>query len=134
MHKKIAKYYEMLEQMDSCGKGNSEVFDDGSEALYCLLFKLMGDKRSINSLATDWIDWPTASALIGAAESGEYSELLNQMMDHDCGITENCDVVDLNDSIMLELERFVPSLTNKISSGHMVKNANFLNDVWLSRS
>ena len=59
----IFNYYEFLEKEDDNYQGNSEIIDDGSEALYCILFKLMGDARTFESLCSDFLDWPTATEL-----------------------------------------------------------------------
>lgn len=132
--KTIVQYYELLERKDADGSGDSSIFDDGSEALYCLLFKLMGDKRSIETLSTEWIDWPTASALVNAAETGDYSDLLSQMSDHDCGLSENCDVVDVSDVTIETLEKFIPMLVTQVKSGKLAKDVDFLNEAWLACS
>ena len=46
----IYNFYEFLEKEDTNFKNNGAIVDDGFEALYCLLFKLMGDGRTIPEL------------------------------------------------------------------------------------
>ena len=84
----IFNYYEFLENEDENYKGNYEIVDDGSEALYSILFKLMGDTRTFDSLCSDVLDWPAASELKYSAQDGEYSSVVDMMREKDCGMPE----------------------------------------------
>ena len=96
----IFNYYEFLENEDENYKGNYEIVDDGSEALYSILFKLMGDTRTFDSLCSDVLDWPAASELKYSAQDGEYSSVVDMMREKDCGMLQNQAVMEISDKII----------------------------------
>ena len=122
---KIVDYYNFLESED---EGNSRVFDDGSEALYCLLFKLLGDKRSMYDI-TGISDFPTATELKVGAEEGDYNYILNQAEEHCCELEENGVTQGITAEIIQKLEKFLPALTDRIQSQELARNSDFLNSL-----
>ena len=122
---KIVDYYNFLESKD---EGNSKVFDDGSEALFCLLFKLLGDERSMYDI-TCIFDFPTATELKGGAEEGDYSYILNQAEEHGCELEENGVTQGITAEIIQKLENFLPALTDRIQSQELARNSDFLNSI-----
>jgi hypothetical protein len=84
----IEDYYKFLREEDENHKGNADIIDDGSEALYCLLFKLMGDQRSMSDLV-DIFDMPPAGEFQGCSQTGEYDSVIAVARDHGCNIEEN---------------------------------------------
>ena len=126
----IVEYYEFLEKKDENYKGNYEILDDGSEALYCILFKLMGDERSFETLCKGFLDWPNATELQGTAQDGNYSSLISMMSEHDCGMLENGAVMEITSKIIQNLELCIPSLRDRIAGNDSAKNVEFLEHVW----
>jgi len=126
----IVEYYEFLERKDEINKGNYEILDNGSEALYCILFKLMGDERSFDTLCEDFLDWPTATELKGTAQDGNYTSLVSMMRDHDCGMLKNGAVMEITSQIIQDLEMCIPSLIDRIAGNDSAKNVEFLEHVW----
>ena len=126
----IVEYYEFLERKDEINKGNYEILDNGSEALYCILFKLMGDERSFDTLCEDFLDWPTATELKGTAQDGNYTSLVSMMRDHDCGMLENGAVMEITSQIIQDLELCIPSLRDRIAGNDSAKNVEFLEHIW----
>ena len=81
---KIVDFFKFLDVKDSGYKNNYEISDLGTAALYILLFKLMGDKRSYQDL---WkLDHPPATEISSAAESGDYSWVIEicDANNHNC--------------------------------------------------
>jgi hypothetical protein len=126
----IVEYYEFLERKDENYKGNYEIIDDGSEALYCILFKLMGDERSFDTLCEDFLDWPTATELQCTAQDGNYTSLVSMMRDHDCGMLKNGAVMEITPKIIQDLELCIPSLRDRIAGNDSAKDVEFLVHVW----
>ena len=126
----IFEYFEFLEQEDENYKGNFEIIDDGSEALYCILFKLMGDTRTFESLCSEFLDWPTATELKYAAQGGDYESVLGMMRDHDCGMLENGATMEISSKIIKNLERCIPDFMDYIIRGDSAKDPDFLNKVY----
>jgi hypothetical protein len=126
----IVEYYDFLERKDEIYRGNYEILDDGSEALYCILFKLMGDERSFDTLCEDFLDWPTATELKGTAQDGNYTSLVSMMRDHDCGMLKNGAVMEITSQIIQDLEMCIPSLIDRIAGNDSAKNVEFLEHVW----
>jgi len=126
----IFDYYEFLERADENYKGNSEIIDDGSEALYCILFKLMGDTRTFETLCSEFLDWPTATEFKYSAQKGDYDSVLEMMRDHDCGMLENGAIMEISSKIIKDLEGYIPKLKDCIISGESAKDPEFLNKVF----
>ena len=126
----IFDFYEFLEETDENYKGNFEIIDDGSEALYCILFKLMGDTRTFETLCSEFLDWPTATELKYCAQEGDYESLLAQMHDHDCGILENGATMEISSSIIKDLESCISDLRDCMLRGDSAKDPEFLNNVY----
>lgn len=126
----IVDYYDFLEKKDKTYKDNYEILDDGSAALYCILFKLMGDERSIETLCGDFLDWPTATELQGTAQDGDYTSVVAMMRDHDCGMMEHGATLEITSKIIQDLELCLPSLRDRIAGNEFAKDANFLEHVW----
>ena len=126
----IFNYYEFLENEDENYKGNYEIVDDGSEALYSILFKLMGDTRTFDSLCSDVLDWPAASELKYSAQDGEYSSVVDMMREKDCGMLQNQAVMEISDKIIEDLERCIPEFRDRVASNESVKDPEFLEQVW----
>ena len=126
----IFNYYEFLENEDENYKGNYEIVDDGSEALYSILFKLMGDTRTFDSLCSDVLDWPAASELKYSAQDGEYSSVVDMMREKDCGVLQNQAVMEISDKIIEDLERCIPDFRDRVASSETVKDPEFLEQVW----
>jgi len=126
----IFNYYEFLENEDENYKGNYEIVDDGSEALYCILFKLMGDTRTFDSLCSDVLDWPAASELKYSAQDGEYSSVVDMMREKDCGMLQNQAVMEISVKIIEDLERCIPDFRDRVASSESVKDPEFLEQVW----
>jgi hypothetical protein len=126
----IFNYYEFLEKEDDNYQGNSEIIDDGSEALYCILFKLMGDARTFESLCSDFLDWPTATELKYSAQDGEYSSVVDMMRENDCGMLENGALMEISQKIISDLEKCIPDFVARVGSGESVKDPEFLEQVW----
>jgi hypothetical protein len=126
----IFNYYEFLENEDENYKGNYEIVDDGSEALYSILFKLMGDTRTFDSLCSDVLDWPAASELKYSAQDGEYSSVVDMMREKDCGMLQNQAVMEISDKIIEDLERCIPDFRDRVASSESVKDPEFLEQVW----
>jgi hypothetical protein len=124
----IEDYYKFLREEDENHKGNAEIIDDGSEALYCLLFKLMGDQRSMSDLI-DIFDMPTASEFQYSAESGKYESIITMARDHGCAIEENGATLIISEEIIQKLEGFVPTLIERIKSQEWAKDESFLNSL-----
>ena len=126
----IFNYYEFLENEDENYKGNYEIVDDGSEALYSILFKLMGDTRTFDSLCSDVLDWPAASELKYSAQDGEYSSVVDMMREKDCGMLQNQAVMEISVKIIEDLERCIPDFRDRVASSESVKDPEFLEQVW----
>jgi hypothetical protein len=126
----IFNYYEFLEKEDDNYQGNSEIIDDGSEALYCILFKLMGDARTFESLCSDFLDWPTATELKYSAQDGEYSSVVDMMRENDCGMLENGALMEISQKIISDLEKCIPDFVARVGSSETVKDPEFLEQVW----
>ena len=126
----IYNYYEFLENEDENYKGNYEIVDDGSEALYSILFKLMGDTRTFDSLCSDVLDWPAASELKYSAQDGEYSSVVDMMREKDCGMLQNQAVMEISVKIIEDLERCIPDFRDRVASSESVKDPEFLEQVW----
>lgn len=124
----IDEYYKFLREEDENHKGNAEIIDDGSEALYCLLFKLMGDQRSMSDLI-DIFDMPTASEFQYSVESGKYESIITMARDHGCNIEENGATPIISEEIIQKLEGFVPPLIERIKSQEWAKDESFLNSL-----
>jgi hypothetical protein len=126
----IYNYYEFLENEDENYKGNYEIVDDGSEALYSILFKLMGDTRTFDSLCSDVLDWPAASELKYSAQDGEYSSVVDMMREKDCGMLQNQAVMEISVKIIEDLERCIPDFRDRVANSESVKDPEFLEQVW----
>ena len=124
----IEDYYKFLREEDENHKGNAEVIDDGSEALYCLLFKLMGDQRSMSDLV-DIFDMPTSSEFQISAKNGKYESIITMARDHGCAIEENGATPIISEEIIQRLEGFVPTLIERIKSQEWAKDESFLNSL-----
>ena len=121
----IEDYYKFLREEDT---GNGSVIDDGSGALYCLLFKLMGDQRSMSDLV-DIFDMPTASQFQHCSQTGEYDSVIAVARDHGCNIEENGATPIISGEIIQKLEGFVPTLIERIKSQEWAKDESFLNSL-----
>ena len=126
----IFNYYEFLENEDENYKGNFEIVDDGSEALYSILFKLMGDTRTFDSLCSDVLDWPAASELKYSAQDGEYTSVVDMIREKDCGMSQNQAVMEISDKNIEDLERCIPDFRDRIASGESVKDSEYLEQIW----
>lgn len=126
----IFNYYEFLEKEDVNYQGNSEIIDDGSEALHCILFKLMGDTRTFESLCSDFLDWPTATELKYSAQDGEYSSVVDMMRENDCGMLENGALMEISQKTISDLEKCIPDFVARVASSESVKDPEFLEQVW----
>ena len=124
----IEDYYKFLREEDENHKGNAEIIDDGSEALYCLLFKLMGDQRSMSDLV-DIFDMPPAGELKLCSQAGEYDSIITAARDHGCAIEENGATLIISEEIIQKLEGFVPTLIERIKSQEWAKDESFLNSL-----
>lgn len=130
----IEDYYKFLRQEDTTWQASHPSplcctpIDDGSEALYCLLFKLMGDQRSMSDLV-DIFDMPTAGEFQYSAESGKYESIITMARDHGCNIEENGATLIISEEIIQKLEGFVPSLIERIESKELAKDESFLNSL-----
>ena len=124
----IEDYYKFLREEDENHKGNADIIDDGSEALYCLLFKLMGDQRSMSDLV-DIFDMPTAGEFQHCSQTGEYDSVIAMAQDHECAIEENGATLIISAQIIQKLEGFVPSLIERIESKESAKDESFLNSL-----
>ena len=122
---KIVDYYNFLEEEDDNYKGNSEIIDDGSEALYCILFNLLGDKRSLDELINIF-DFPTPTELHYSAEGGDYSSIFPMAEEHGCELIENGASQNITTDIIQKLEEYLPALTDRIKSQELAKNSEFL--------
>lgn len=127
---KIFDYYEFLEREDESYKGSCEIIDDGSEALYCILFKLMGDARTFESLCNGFVDWPTATELHYSAQEGDYTSVVDMMRDHDCGMLENGATMEISTKTIEDLEKCIPDFIDRVASGQSVKDVEFLEFIW----
>ena len=113
---KIVDFFKFLDVKDSGYKNNYEISDLGTAALYILLFKLMGDKRSYQDL---WkLDHPPATEISSAAESGDYSWVIEicDANNHNCELKENGATLIINDEIIDKLESFIPQLVREIEN------------------
>ena len=126
----VFNYYEFLEKEDENYKGNYEIVDDGSEALYCILFKLMGDTRTFDSICSDVLDWPAASELKYSAQDGEYTSVVDMIREKDCGMLQNQAVMEISDKNIEDLERCIPDFRDRIASGEFVKDSEYLEQIW----
>ena len=124
----IEDYYKFLRVEDENHKGNAEIIDDGSEALYCLLFKLMGDQRSMSDLV-DIFDMPPAGEFQHCSQTGEYDSVIAVARDHGCNIEENGATPIISGEIIQKLEGFVPTLIERIKSQEWAKDESFLNSL-----
>jgi len=124
----IEDYYKFLREEDENHKGNAEIIDDGSEALYCLLFKLMGDQRSMSDLV-DIFDMPPAGELKLCSQAGEYDSIITAARDHGCAIEENGATLIISEEIIQKLEGFVPPLIERIKAQEWAKDESFLNSL-----
>ncbi len=126
----IFDYYEFLEREDENYKGNWEIVDDGSEALYCILFKLMGDTRTFESLCSDFLDWPAATELHYSAQGGDYTSVVDMMCDLDCGMLENGATMEISSKIIEDLEKCIPDFIDRVEIGMSVKDGEYLELTW----
>ena len=122
---KIVDYYNFLEEEDDNYKGNAEIIDDGSEALYCILFNLLGDKRSIDELINIF-DFPTPTELHYSAEGGNYSSIFPMAEEHGCKLIENGASQNITPDIIQKIEEYLPALTDRIKSQELAKDTAFL--------
>ena len=121
----IYNYYEFLETEDGNHKGDWAIVDDGSGALYCLLFKLMGDSRTISELL-EIFDMPTATEFKLSAEEGDYASIIDMSIDHGCGLDKNGANLEITPEIIKKIETFIPALTQRIQSREWAKDQSFL--------
>ena len=124
----IEDYYKLLREEDKNHKDNGGIIDDGSEALYCLLFKLMGDQRSMSDLV-DIFDMPPAGELKLCSQAGEYDSIITAARDHGCAIEENGATLIISEEIIQKLEGFVPPLIERIKAQEWAKEESFLNSL-----
>ena len=124
----IEDYYKLLREEDKNHKDNGGIIDDGSEALYCLLFKLMGDQRSMSDLV-DIFDMPPAGELKLCSQAGEYDSIITAARDHGCAIEENGATLIISEEIIQKLEGFVPPLIERIKAQEWAKDESFLNSL-----
>jgi len=124
----IEDYYKFLREEDKNHKDNGGIIDDGSEALYCLLFKLMGDQRSMSDLV-DIFDMPPAGELKLCSQAGEYDSIITAARDHGCAIEENGATLIISEEIIQKLEGFVPPLIERIKAQEWAKEESFLNSL-----
>ena len=113
---KIVDFFKFLDVKDSGYKNNYEISDLGTAALYILLFKLMGDKRSYQDL---WkLDHPPGTEIFAAAECGDYSLVIEicDANNHDCKLKENGATLIINDEIIDKLESLIPQLVREIEN------------------
>ena len=98
------------------GIENAQLQDEGSGALYHLLFKLMGDKRSYEEMWS--IDTPPMSSLEACGEEGDYADVISDFgeMGHNCKLEENGAKLEISTEIIEKLESFVSSLMDDIDS------------------
>ena len=124
---KIVKFFSYLDVKDTGHKGDSSVFDVGTAAIYNLLFKIMGDKRSYKEL---WeLDHPPATELSHAAETGSYDLITQVADDHGCQLEENDANLEINDEVIDKLESLMPKLTNQIENNLNNINSYDLNKI-----
>ena len=123
----IYNYYEFLEEEDKNFKNNWAIVDDGSEALYCLLFKLMGDKRTIHELV-ELMGMPHPAEFQGCAEEGDYATIIDMSIDY-CDLDKNGANLEITPEIIKKLENFVPLLTDRIKSGDWAKDEKFISSI-----
>tara|TARA_Y100000992_G_C21120109_1_gene421459 strand:+ start:128 stop:523 length:396 start_codon:yes stop_codon:yes gene_type:complete len=127
--KKIIEYYKFIREEDKKFKDNAAVIDDGSEALYCLLFKLLGDQRSFKDL-TDIFGFPPAGELEYGAENGNYDSVIEVSNDHGLELKENGATKEIDKKIITKLESYIPHLNDRIKQGDYAKDADFLESIF----
>jgi len=109
---KILDFFKYLDVRDAGHKNDWEISDLGTAALYILLFKLMGDKRSYDDL---WeLDHPPAGEISSGAESGDYSGVIEVSNDHNCQLEKNGATLIVNDDIIDKLETLIPQLVSQM--------------------
>lgn len=123
---KIIEYFDFLEAEDDNYQGNSQIFDDGSEALYCLLFKVLGDNRTIEEL-TKIFDFPTATEFKYSAARGDYRSIFLMAEEHGCELTQNGATLNVTPAAIQKIEEFLPALTERVGSHRLAKDPGFLN-------
>lgn len=126
---KIIEYYKFIKEEDKKFKDNAAVIDDGSEALYCLLFKLLGDKRSFKDL-TDIFDFPPAGELEYGAENGNYDSVIEVSNDHGIELKENGATKEIDKKVITKLESYISHLSDRIKQGDYAKDADFLESIF----
>ena len=121
---KIVDFFKYLDVRDSGHKNDWEISDLGTAALYILLFKLMGDKRSYQDL---WkLDHPPGGEISSAAESGNYSTVIEVCDDHNCQLEENGTTLIVNDDIIDKLESLIPQLVSEMDDNFHNLNLNVI--------
>ena len=123
----IYNFYEFLEKEDTNFKNNGAIVDDGFEALYCLLFKLMGDGRTIPELL-ELMGMPHPAEFQGCAEEGDYATIIDLSIDY-CDLDKNGANLEITPEIIKKLETFVPLLTDRIKSGDWAKDEKFISSI-----
>ena len=123
----IYNFYEFLEKEDTNFKNNGAIVDDGFEALYCLLFKLMGDRRTIPELL-ELMGMPHPAEFQGCAEEGDYATIIDLSIDY-CDLDKNGANLEITPEIIKKLETFVPLLTDRIKSGDWAKDEKFISSI-----
>tara|TARA_B100000989_G_scaffold278516_1_gene240369 strand:- start:1539 stop:1931 length:393 start_codon:yes stop_codon:yes gene_type:complete len=123
----IYNFYEFLENEDKNFKNNGAIVDDGFEALYCLLFKLMGDRRTIPELL-ELMGMPHPAEFQGCAEEGDYATIIDLSIDY-CDLDKNGANLEIAPEIIKKLESFVPLLTDRIKSGDWAKDEKFISSI-----
>ena len=125
----IINYYKFIKEEDKKFKNDASIIDDGSEALYCLLFKLIGDKRSFNDL-TDIFDFPPPGELEFGAKNGTYDTVKVVSNDHGLELEENGATNEIDEKIITKLESLIPHLIERIKQEDYAKDAEFLDSIY----
>ena len=92
------------------------IHDEGGQALYYLLVKLMGDKRTLGNNSYDALfefSFPPLVEFSSAAEEGDYQAVISILND-DCELEEHGAKLEINTEIIEKLESFTPSLISFI--------------------
>ena len=124
----IYNYYEFLETADENFKNDGAIIDDGFEALFCLLFKLMGDRRTIHELV-ELMGMPHPSEFQGCAEEGDYARIVDLSIEEGTDLDKNGANLEITPEIIKKLETFVPLLTDRIKSGDWAKDEKFISSI-----
>jgi hypothetical protein len=110
------EYMEFLE-IKSEELEDFSVHDEGGQALYYLLVKLMGDNRILGSDSCEYLyefNFPPVYEIADAGKKGDYSKVIELLID-DCELKDNGAKPEINSEIIEILESLVPSLIDFIT-------------------